>query len=312
MIILHHLEDIPAGQPMVLAAGFFDGFHLGHQSILKKAREMAAEEGAAPGILTFYPHPASVLFPERPAELLQSEKEKEETMAALGMSAAVLLRPTKEFLAEPPRAFLAKLGEMPFLRGIVCGRNFTFGKNAEGTAEMMKDYFEGTAVRAEVLPLLTSPAIGGWVISSTEIRRLMKEGDMERAALLLGRPVSLSGDVVHGFRRGTEATGFPTANLSFEKNRVLPRDGVYAVRAVVHGKRYPAVTNVGKNPTFGNGERTVETFVLDFDDSIYGEPFSIEFVKYLRGEIRFPSVEALKEQIGQDIVRAKRLLARGE
>ncbi len=312
MILLHHLEELPAGQPVVLAAGFFDGFHRGHQSILKKARDMAAEEGAVPGILTFYPHPASVLFPGRPAELLQSEKEKEETMAALGMAAAVILRPTKEFLAEPPLVFLQTLKKISSLRGIVCGTNFTFGRNAEGTAAMLKAYFEGTAVRAAVLPLLTSPVIGGRVISSTEIRRLMKEGDMERAALLLGRPVSLSGDVVHGFRRGTEATGFPTANLSFAKSRVLPRDGVYAVRAVIHGKRYPAVTNVGKNPTFGNGERTVETFILDFDNSIYGEPFSIEFVHYLRGEIHFPSVEALKEQIGQDICRARSLLSQGE
>ena len=158
------------------------------------------------------------------------------------------------------------------------------------------------------MPLKRSEAIGGRVISSTEIRRLIREGDVETAAELLGRFYSLSGDVVHGFRRGAEAIGFPTANLSFGPARVLPADGVYATYARIHGHRYPAVTNVGKNPTFGNKERTVETFILDFDDHIYGEPFLVEFVKRLRGEKKFKSVEALGAQIAADVEIANETL----
>lgn len=308
MKVFHHLQDIAREGPVVLAIGFFDGFHLGHQAILARTKEMACAAGAVPGILTFDPHPASVLFPERPVELLQGEAEKESMMEDLGVSLAVILRPTREFLAEPAESFLKELGGLSSLRGIVCGGNFTFGRGARGGAAMLAAYFEDRPVETAVVPLLRSEAIGGRVISSTEIRGLLQEGDVERAALLLGRRPALSGDVVHGFRRGTEATGFPTANLSFGKDRVLPRDGVYAVYAKIRGRRYPAVTNVGENPTFGNGARTVETFILDFDDSIYGEPFSIEFVKYLRGEVRFPSVDALRMQIALDIRKARSLL----
>lgn len=309
MNILHHLYEIPENRPVVFAVGFFDGFHVGHLAILERARGMAKAFNAAPGLLTFCPHPASVLRPERPVELLQSEEEKEAFAEKLGFSLIVLLHPTKEFLAEPAESFLKELAEIPGLCGIVCGENFTFGAGAMGNSTMLSKYFAGSRIHADILPLQTSEAIDGRVISSTEIRSLLKAGNVERAAILLGRRPSLSGDVVHGFRRGTEAIGFPTANLAFGPDRVLPKDGVYAVYAEIGGQHYPAVTNIGKNPTFGNGVRTVETFILDFDNMLYGKPFRIEFVKYLRGEVKFSSIDSLKKQIEKDIEAAKNILA---
>lgn len=309
MQLVHNLRDVRGPEPLVLAVGFFDGFHRGHQAVLEEARRMAAALGASAGVVTFFPHPATVLHPGQPVHLLQTEAEKEQLMAGLGMKLAVILRPTREFLGESAETFLRSLREIPGLRGIVCGENFTFGAGAAGTPEELVRYFAGTDVSVSVVPLMRSGAIGGRVISSTEIRRLVQEGDMRTAACLLGRPYVLSGGVTRGFRRGTEDTGFPTANLSFGEERVLPADGVYAAFAQIRGRKYPAVTNVGCNPTFGNTERTVETFILHFDTMIYDEAFSVEFVERLRGEIRFPSAAALAAQITQDVARAERILA---
>lgn len=304
MQVVHSFQDIPANEKFVFGIGFFDGFHKGHQEIWRAVKELAAETHARPGMITFYPHPAAVLFPERQMELLQTEEEKESSFARAGAAVAVILRPTRAFLDEPSDSFLRDLASIPGLRGLVCGENFSFGKGAEGNPQRLADHFVGTDVAVRVMPLLTSPVIDGRVISSTEIRKLLRAGDVKQAAVLLGQPYSLSGDVVHGFRRGTEALGFPTANLAFGPDRVMPADGVYATYARIRGNHYPAVTNIGKNPTFGNTERTVETFILDFDSSIYGEPFTIELIARLRGEIHFKSIEALKAQIGKDIEKA--------
>lgn len=309
MKLLRSLADVRGFGPLVLAAGFFDGFHLGHRAVLGEARRMAERLGARPGVVTFSPHPGTVLFPDRPVRLLQTEEEKEAAMAALGMALAVILRPTKEFLAESADDFLRSLGAVPDLRGVVCGENFTFGAGAAGRPETIRAWFAGTETAVSVVPLTRSPVIGGRVVSSTEIRRLVEAGDMRAAAALLARPYALSGGVGRGFRRGTDDTGFPTANLVFGPERVLPADGVYAAYAVIRGRRWPAVTNVGTNPTYGNAARTVETFILHFSEDIYGEAFSVEFVERLRGEIRFPSAAALAAQIAADVARAERLLA---
>lgn len=306
---LHQLCELAGLGRVVLAMGFFDGVHLGHRAILSRAAELAEETRALSCVMTFSPHPAAVLFPERQPELLETEEEKERVFASLGMAAAVVLSPTREFLAEPKEAFAAELAALPELTGLVCGENFTFGAGAEGTPEFLADYFRESAVSVSVLPLMRSGALAGGVISSSAIRRLLRAGDVAAAAGLLGRRYALTGDVAHGFARGAEALGFPTANLVFGAGRILPADGVYASFAVIRGRRYRAVTNVGTNPTFGGRQRTVETFVLDFDESIYGEPFTIEFAARLRGEICFESIEALKAQIACDVESAKRLLS---
>lgn len=305
MVIYHSLKELPQGRKYVLALGFFDGCHRGHRKVFARTREMASALSAEPGVLTFWPHPMTILAPDIHVPLLQDRKEKEASFEEAGMALALFLTPDRVFLRKPAETFLEELASLPGLAGVVTGENFTFGHGALGNSAMLLDFFRGTPVKAEVVSLLSEE---GETVSSTAIRQIIGKGDMEEAARLLGRPYTTSGDVVHGFHRGTDILGFPTANLSLPENHVCPPDGVYATMARIHGKRYPAITNIGTNPTFGNTEKTIETFIFHFDASIYGSPFTLEWIHRIRGEIRFPSPEALKEQIKKDIREAERVL----
>lgn len=303
------LEEIKLNEPFVLAIGFFDGCHKGHQKVLEEAKKIAEQKNAKVGVLTFFPHPLSILFPDKIIPLLQSEEEKEEALKNLGIHEIIFLKPTKEFLSVSKEQFLEKLGEEKNLLGIVGGSNFTFGKNAKGTMKDMEIFFEGKNVTVKTISLETEK---GNIISSTKIREFILQGEMEEAKELLGRYYTVYGDVVHGFQRGQDVLGFPTANLALPNYRVVPARGVYVTRTRIDGKVYWSVTNIGVNPTFGNTEQTIETFILNFDESIYGKKFTLEWIKRLRGEIKFPSPKELIEQINQDIKDAKDVLARLE
>lgn len=308
MNIVHFLEEVPKKQPFVFAVGTFDGLHLGHVRVIQTARRLAEEKHAQLGIITFFPHPASVLFPNAVPALLQTEKEKTECLARLGAETAVILRPTREFLNERPDMFLDDLQNSCDLKGIAAGENFTFGIRAEGNMEFMRSWFAGTDVTVREVPLVTSPVLNGNPISSTDIRRFLREGNVAEAAALLGREYVLSGTVVRGFRRGSGELGFPTANITPEQERDLPADGVYATWTELDGHKYPSVTNVGTNPTFGNTKRMVETHILSYNDEIYGQYMKIRFAGRIRGEIRFPDAETLRKQIESDIRRAEKIL----
>ncbi len=306
MKIVHSFAALLPAAPVVFAIGFFDGFHLGHRRILTAAADLAKTQGAKLGVITFSPHPATILFPERAFGVLETEAEKAQLMEGLGVDLVVSLPVTRDFLAESPETFLAKLAGVPTLAGLVCGENFTFGKDAAGTPAELAAYFENKNIPVRVLPLLTSEAIEGRPISSTEIRALLQKGNVRIAAALLGRPYRLTGDVAHGFRRGSDVLGFPTANLALSANQILPADGVYAAKVEVGGAKFSAVTNIGTNPTFGDTARTVETFILHFNEIIYDKPFAVEFLDYLRGEKKFESPEALRAQIEEDVRKAVR------
>lgn len=301
MQIIHSFTELPKTEKFVLGLGFFDGCHRGHQAVFAAVKKMAEEKGALPGVLTFYPHPMTVLAPEVHVPLLQSLPERLASFEAADMKLALVVKPDREFLSITAGDFLHTLSALPGLTGVVCGPNFTFGRGALGHAEMLA----AACPDAHVVPL---QEMDGTVPSSTAIRTLLQKGNVKDAACLLGRPYSLSGDVVHGFRRGHDVLGFPTANLEPEENRVVPADGVYATFAVVNGKHYPAVTNVGTNPTFGNTARTIETFIFHFDQSLYGKPFTLEWIDRLRGEITFPDADALAVQIKKDIGNADNIL----
>ncbi len=305
MTIFHNLQDLPQDQRFVFGIGFFDGCHRGHQAVFGEVKRLAEEKGARPALITFYPHPMTILAPEIQVPLLQNEEEKLASMADAGIDFSVCIRPDREFLSRTAEEFCCMLEEITGLSGIVTGENFTFGKGAQGNGKFLASYFEGTDVTVHVLALTEKD---GTEISSTAIRRAIHEGNVKRAAALLGRPHRLTGDVVHGFRRGHDVLGFPTANLELEAGRVVPADGVYATRARVGGKVYGAITNVGSNPTFGNEKKSIETFIFDFDESIYGRPFTLEWIDYIRGEKKFESPEALVEQIHKDIAQAKEIL----
>lgn len=305
MEIYHHLHEIPQDKKLVLAIGFFDGCHKGHQVVFEKVRKLAAEKGAISGVLTFYPHPMSVLAPHIRVPLLQSEEEKIISLTKAGMKMAIFIRPDKEFLSETAETFMRNLSSIGNLSGLVVGENFTFGRGAQGNSTGLLEFFKNSKVTVDIVKLVEGK---GAPYSSTRIRESVLAGNMEEAARLLGRNYSMKGDVVHGFRRGHDVLGFPTANLSFREDRVLPPDGVYAARAIVDGKKYDAITNIGTNPTFGNRERTIETFIFHFEEAIYGKPFTLEWVSRLRGEKKFESFEALKAQIAVDIGQAEKLL----
>lgn len=300
--LCHTLSDLPPGDRFVFGIGFFDGCHLGHQAVFAEVKRLAQEKKARPAIITFYPHPMTILAPDIHVPLLQSEEEKISSMEEAGMGPVVCIRPDREFLAMPAEDFLGNLSKVPGLCGLVTGENFTFGRGAQGNGKLMASYFKETDVTVRVLPLSSKE---GMEISSTAIRKAIHEGRVKDAALLLGRPYAVTGDVVHGFQRGHDVLGFPTANLDVKENRVIPADGVYATRAKVDGRAFAAITNVGNNPTFGNEKKTIETFIFDFDESIYGRPFTLEWVDYIRGEKKFETPEALVAQIERDIAEAK-------
>lgn len=303
----HSLDAAFDASAHVLAIGFFDGFHRGHQAVIAKAKAMADERNASLMVLTFFPHPMTVLAPGLSVPLLGSEEEKEELLAAAGAGSVICIRPTKEFLSLTAQVFMEKLSAILGLAGIVTGENFSFGRGALGHADDLRTFFGPKHIAVETAGLVTTEE--GSPISSTRIRQALKEGNIQEAECLLGHAYRISGDVVHGVARGSKVLGFPTANLALSEDRVIPADGVYATFAIVEGKKYPAVTNVGKNPTFGNKSRTIETFIFDFDDSIYGRPFALEWKQRIRGEIKFPGAEALKKQIAFDVEKARKILS---
>lgn len=298
-----HPQELP--MPVVLAVGFFDGVHRGHQAVLKDALKLAKEVKAAPVVLTFYPHPMTVLAPDIPVPLLLSQEEKEKIIEDMGFHYMIVVRPSVDFLRKTADHFLADLGDLYHLKGIVTGENFTFGKGAAGNGFLLKKYFKTTSVQVHLISLKEED---GRIISSTGIRETILAGHMKKAARLLGRNYVIRGDIIHGFKRGMQLTGFPTANLRPERGRIIPKDGVYATRARIRGHSYPAVTNVGRNPTFGNENRSIETFIISFDENIYDASFELEWIDRIRDEIKFDSVDLLKEQIKKDIETAKKLL----
>ncbi len=305
MTILPTLHDLPKDQPFVLGIGFFDGCHLGHQVVFSEVKRLAKEKGAQPGVLTFYPHPMKVLAPDIHVPLLQSIDEKMDALAAQGMALAVCIRPDETFLAKSAEDFLGELARLPGLVGLVTGENFSFGHGGLGKSGDLVRFFEESRVTVRIVSLREN---AGKKISSTAIRQAILGGEMEKAARLLGRDYTIKGDVVHGFRRGHDVLGFPTANLAVSEDRVLPPDGVYATRALVKGHTFPAITNIGNNPTFGNAKKTIETFIFDFDESIYGASFNLAWVSRIRGEMKFASPDLLVAQIHQDIQKAKNRL----
>ncbi len=305
MTILPTLHDLPTDASFVLGIGFFDGCHLGHQAVFSEVKRLAKEKGAQPGVLTFYPHPMTVLAPDIHVPLLQSMDERMDALTAAGMEYSVCIRPDEAFLAQSAEHFLQDLSRLPGLCGLVTGENFSFGHGGLGKSEDLLRFFAGSRVTVRIVPLHES---SGEHISSTAIRQALLAGEVEKAQRLLGRPYTIRGDIVHGFRRGHDVLGFPTANLAVSEDRVLPPDGVYATRALVKGHTFPAITNIGNNPTFGNTKKTIETFIFDFDESIYGASFSLAWVSHIRGEMKFASPDLLVAQIHQDIQKAKDIL----
>jgi riboflavin kinase/FMN adenylyltransferase len=290
-----------------LTLGVFDGLHLGHQLIMRTVVERARSLGAMPTVITFDPHPRAVLHPESAPPLLQTFDQKIEALGVLGIEQTIVIRFTREF---------AHLSAEDFLRDVVherlqareayLGRGFAFGRGREGNIELLKKMSARLGFYAAEVPEVQ---LRGRRISSSRIRELLKDGCVNLARRMLGRPYGVEGRVVRGDERG-RTLGFPTANLA-PQNRVIPRRGVYITATLIEGAWRRSLTNVGTRPTFEKvAEPSVETFVINWSGDLYGDVVRVRFLHRLRDERKFASVEDLKQQIARDRQRAERYFER--
>lgn len=305
-VIRHLSHQAPALPRVVLTLGNFDGVHLGHQAIVRRAVTEARAIGGQVVVMTFHPHPTAVLAPARAPARIQSLHDRLLQVRSLGAEVVVVQRFTRAFASLAPETFVRDvLLRHLDLQHVVVGYNVSFGRNRAGTVDTLaalgKQY--GFAVDA-VGPV----TVEGEQVSSTVVRTFLGAGDVRRVARLLGRPHVLRGRVVTGERRG-RTLGFPTANLHLPPSVMLPADGVYAVYAVVGEQRVPAVLNIGVRPTFGELRRTVEAHLLDWSGDLYGRWVCLELVERLRGEQKFAGPDALVAAITNDIAAARTHLA---
>jgi riboflavin kinase/FMN adenylyltransferase len=306
MLLLRNLDT--AGSRLrspILTLGNFDGVHKGHQRILHRLVERARSCGGHSVALTFQPHPAAVLAPDRAPPLITNLRSRVERIAAAEVDAIMIQRFTEKFSRITAEDFVRRLlVDKLHVREIVVGHRVTFGHQRTGGAELLRRLGDECGFDVEVIGPV---AVDGIEVSSSAVRRAIIAGDLAGAHNLLGRAVSVNGRVVHGHHRG-KTLGFPTANLRVA-GLVLPPDGVYAVRVRIGDKRYGGVANLGKRPTFGENERGLESFIFDYDGDLYGQLIDVAFVQQLRGEIKFPNPQALIERIRKDVAAARDVLA---
>jgi riboflavin kinase/FMN adenylyltransferase len=296
-----------AESPFVLAAGVFDGVHVGHRAVLARASHAAREMGACMGVLTFFPHPAEVLKPGIMIPSLASREAKFELLAEQGAEFCIELPFTTELAALPPREFLKLIATRSrgFCKGIAAGRDWTFGLHRAGTMELIAELVSETGI----LSLPVDPVmLDGAPVSSTRIRRAVAEGRFADAARWLMRPYEIRGPVIRGAGIGARL-GFPTANINYA-NAQLPPAGVYAVQARFPNGEFPAlagVANLGLRPTIDPGappRPVLEVYFPDFQGDLYEKQIALEFRRFLRPERRFPSLDQLRMQIALDVQAA--------
>ncbi len=292
----------------VLALGNFDGLHRGHLKVIERVKRGAAEHGGTAMAMTFDPHPPRVVRPDKAPPLLMTIDQRLEALDTAGIRAVAVVRFTPELSQWEPETFVRTvLVEWLRVSEVWVGANFLFGHGRSGNFTLLRTLGQRHGFRAEKIDPVRYKE---FVVSSTRIRRLVAEGRVDEASALLGHAYVMAGAIVEGRRRGREL-GFPTANLQ-TANELIPPDGVYATTLEVDGVVHAAVTNVGVNPTFGNGAgMTIETHVLHYTGGeLYGRRVHLGFVQRLRDERRFPDVDALRAQIDADCRRAERLFTR--
>lgn len=304
---VYTLKESSISGDRIITLGAFDGIHLGHQALINRAIQLANDLGLPSALVTFDPHPKKVLQPHIPIALLTPLEEKINFLKNFELSEMIIIPFTKALAELSAELFVEKyLIDYLHIRGLVVGFNFRFGRNRAGTPELLQNLGKAYGFQVEIIPPLT---FDGRRISSTAIREFLKEGRIEEANKLLGRPYSLVGKVIRGKGRGKEL-GFPTANLELPKEKLIPATGVYAVWVVIDGVRYPGALNIGYKPTFNDRELTVEVHVLNCNSplNLYDKKITVELIKFVRGEKKFPSADALISQIRQDCLQIRKIL----
>lgn len=297
-------QDIttPRSTPSAVALGFFDGVHMGHRAVIAGAVEAARLGGLSPRVFTFLPE-GSAPASKSGLTLLQTEEQKEAILESLGVE-EVACPPFRDFCAMTPEQFVRDfLGEVLRARELFCGFNYHFGKGgAAGVAELTA-LCAPLGIRVTALP----PVLWqGEVVSSTRIRRAIREGRAEDAARMLQSPFTLTAEVVHG-KRLARTLSWPTINQLFPPDFTVPRRGVYWSRVLVGGREWDGVTNVGIKPTLHETNLTMETYILDYEGDLYGERVPVSLLRFLRPEQQFPTVQDLSRRIQKDIGTVREL-----
>ncbi len=284
----------------VVVLGNFDGVHCAHKMLIEKAVRIAKENDLLSVIYTFSEHPQK--FFGKNIEILTSNSEKEKIFDNLGIDVLVYQKPDEKFLALSPEEFVEKtVAEKLGAKHIVVGKHYSFGAKAKGTSAFLKSFAEQFGIETNVEDLFEQD---GLIVSSSKIREFLKNGDVTCANKMLGRPFSIEGEVVHGNHLGT-GIGFPTANINFGSDKIVPKFGVYAGKTIIDCVEYNSIINIGIKPTVGGNTPLLEAHIIDAEGDFYGKKISFNLLNFLREEKKFDSLEELKEQIQSDLQNAK-------
>jgi riboflavin kinase/FMN adenylyltransferase len=312
------VDQVPPGfGPSAVTIGKFDGVHLGHRAVINALEDVARARDLVSAVVTFDRHPLAVLHPGSVPAALTSNRQKRELLDGTGVEATLLLTFDEQLRLLSPEQFVDRIlvGALQ-AEVVLVGSDFRFGVRGSGTVDVLRELGRSRGFDVELIPDVLIPAftVPGDPdgperrVSSTWIRELLDEGKIDQATVLLGRAPSVRGVVVHGEKRGREL-GYPTANIEPRSEGFVPADGVYAARVIIDGTVRAAAVSVGNNPTFdGVPEKQVEAYVLDFDSDLYGAEITVEFVRYLRGNVRFDGMPALIAQMADDVETVRGLL----
>ena len=286
---------------LAVALGTFDGIHIGHQNVILQAVKLAKEHQGMSAVFTFSNHPLSIIAPERKPLIINDTLAKIRDIENLGVDFLFNIEFTPQMCQMAPEAFLEMLHDYLSPKFLVTGPNYSFGAKGAGTPELLKNAGKQYGFKAYIQHFIYCQ---NNMVSSTVIRKALAEGNLDCANKMLGKPFSINEEVIHGKKRG-RLLGFPTANLAIETKRAMVPNGVYVVEAYVDGKKYQGVASVGTNPTFEDISRRVEVNIFEFNHDIYGKIIRVDFLKMLRREIKFTSVDALLNQMKKDVKRTK-------
>lgn len=308
MRVYHGIDDfVPAKFPVV-TTGTFDGVHLGHMEILNRLKQLAKDNSGETVVVSFYPHPRTVIHPGAEIKLIHTIDEKIDRLEKAGIDHFVIIPFTKEFSRTSSLSFVRDiLIKKINAKLLVIGYDHQFGRNREGSFSDLQDFSETYDFKIEQIPVHTFDDIN---ISSTKIRKALAKGDIETANTFLGYEFMITGEVIHGDKRG-KSIGFPTANIDINNvNKLVPTNGVYAVEVLIDNKVFGGMLNIGSKPTVSTtNQRSIEVHIFDFSKDIYGKQIQINFKKHIRSEQKFDGLDALSSQLSKDELSARNILA---
>lgn len=305
MKVIKAIKDIDIEFDTVVTIGNFDGVHKGHQVLIEKTATYAKARGIKSAVFTFLNHPINYFVPEKVKNIFD-EKEKERLIEGFGIDYLIDIPFDKAMTQISAEQFIVKiLKDKIHAKKIVVGYDFTFARNKEGTVDVLREMGHEYGIEVEIVQPIK---INGIRVSSTFIRELISEGRIDEIPQYLGTPYVIEGEIIHGKANGRKM-GYPTANISLKDQIIKPKNGIYASRVIIDGKKYFGATNVGMNPTVNGKYLSIETNILDFDEDIYGKRVRIEFLEKIRDEKKFESLDELRKQLDLDtgFVRQKYL-----